>query len=410
MNSLRIIALLALFCSSRISHADCKNATDFGGWLTCKIEERKTAAAGKVAIKANAANGTKQTEAPSTASQTTSLVDQSSASDLFNLALQLAKLNTSSTDNNSNSVTVTTSAYALYAAANFHDPLDPGFYASHRGWRKLGLTLGRDVPDSSATNPSQDPHKTQTGTIVGFKYLIIDDRDITARSNQVWFDQVKMRLTNAVANRAAMQGELETKINSVTERFVSLSAAEEQQVNTIIDARIASFASLDVVAGEAVDGIRKNRQWAVVYTAEIRGAQGFNEHKVTMALDWGLKSRLNLTANAGLDVQDGKSFSPDMKGGTAAAEFQYRITEDPTTPQPFLLSFAGNSAWLTNTKPVYKAQGKLTIPLGQKTGVSIPLSVTYASRADLIQESRVEGRFGFTFDVQKIAAALMGTK
>ena len=414
----RFVSVLALCFSACLGYAECKSQTDFGGWLNCKIEERKAAktgdvaaAAGKVALKTNAGNGTKQEEAPSAASQTTSLVDQSSASDLFNLALHLAKLNTGDINNDTNSVTVTTSAYALYAAANFHDPLDPAYYASHTAWRRLYLTLGRDAPDSTANHTGQDPHKTQTGTIAGFKYLIVNDRDITAKANEKTFASVTKALAAATADRDGIQFELNQRIPEITTtRFSSLTNAEEQLANSIIDARITSSTELDKATQDAVDKIKRNRQWSVAYTAEIRGAQGFNEHKATILLDWGLRSRLNLTANLGLDSQDGKHFSRDMNGGTAAMEFQYRITEDMKQPQPFLLSFAGNGSWLTNTKPVYKAQVKLTFPLGQKTGVSMPLSVTYASRPDLIQESHVEGRFGFTFDAQKLAGALMGSK
>ncbi|HEY2912424.1 MAG TPA: hypothetical protein VGK21_03625 [Candidatus Angelobacter sp.] len=408
--NLQFIALFVLSVMPCLGQTNCAGSSDFGQWLTCKIDERKTAAAGKVALKANATNGTKQEEAPSAASQTTSLVDQSSASDLFNLALHLAKLNTGDVNNDTNSVTVTTSAYALYAAANYHDPLDPAFYATHRQWRRVYFTLGRDIPDSSATQPAQDPHKTQTGTIAGIKLLLLDHRDITSPANKTAFDNVKNAMTRAAADRAGIQTAILTVVNGADQRFANLTSAEEQTVNNIIDARITSFASLDDVTANAVDSIKKNQQWSINYTAEIRNSQGFNEHKVTMVLDWGLHSRLNLTANAGLDIQDGKSFAPDSNGATAAAELQFRVTEDPKLTQPVLLSFAGNGTWLTNTSPVYKGQLKLTLPLGQKSGVSMPLSVTYASRADLIQESHVEGRFGFTFDAQKIAAALLGSK
>lgn len=401
-----VFVISALSC---VVQADCKNSAGFDAWVSCKIDERKTAAAGKVAIKANAMNGTKQEEAPTTASQTTSLVDQSSASDLFNLALQLAKLNTADLNNDTNSLTVTTSAYALYAAANYHDPLDPAFYATHRGWRLVYLTLGRDIPDTTSS-PPPDPHKTQPGTVAGFKLVLFDHRDLTSPDNTPAFNEVKNALTLAAANFAAIQGDLKDRIDHITERFKALTDAEEQIANNIIDSRIASFTSLDEVTANAVKQIKENRQWSVTYNANLRSAQGFNEHKALMVLDWGLPSRLNLTVNAGFTFQDGKSFAPDMSGGSAAAEFQYRITEDLKQVQPFLLSFAGNGSWLTNTKPVYKGQVKLTVPLGQKTGVSMPLSVTYASRPDLIQESKIEGRFGFTFDAQKLAASLLGSK
>jgi hypothetical protein len=129
-----------------------------------------------------------------------------------------------------------------------------------------------------------------------------------------------------------------------------------------------------------------------------------------MEFDWGLSARVNWTANASIDFWDAKSFGPNRSGGRAATEFQYRITEDRNVAQPYLLSLSGFGEWLTLTAPTYKAQVKITIPLGQKTGVSVPASVTYASRTDLVQESHTEARFGFSFDAAKVAAALLGNK
>ena len=129
-----------------------------------------------------------------------------------------------------------------------------------------------------------------------------------------------------------------------------------------------------------------------------------------MEFDWGLSQWLNWTANASMDFWDAKTFGPNRSGGRAATEFQYRVTEDPNTVQPYVISFSGFGEWLTHTAPTYKAQIKLTIQLGQKTGVSVPASITYASRTDLIQESHTEAPFGFSFDPAKVAAALLGGK
>jgi hypothetical protein len=47
-------------------------------------------------------------------------------------------------------------------------------------------------------------------------------------------------------------------------------------------------------------------------------------------------------------------------------------------------------------------QGKFTIPT--KSAVSIPLSVTWASRTELIKESDTRGNIGITFDLDKLFA------
>lgn len=53
------------------------------------------------------------------------------------------------------------------------------------------------------------------------------------------------------------------------------------------------------------------------------------------------------------------------------------------------------------------AQFKLTIPL-TKTGIKIPLSVTYANRTESIMEKEVRGNFGITFDLDSILSGLGG--
>jgi hypothetical protein len=63
---------------------------------------------------------------------------------------------------------------------------------------------------------------------------------------------------------------------------------------------------------------------------------------------------------------------------------------------------------LVNTVPVTQkgnlglVQGKFTIPT--KGGVSIPISLTWASRTELINESDVRGSIGITFDLDKLFA------
>ena len=182
---------------------------------------------------------------------------------------------------------------------------------------------------------------------------------------------------------------------------------EDSALNKIIDDRLSAIANMQQVAEQASKEIRNRRQWALAYTANLRDSQGYNQHIFQSILVWGMTSRLNWTNNIGIDIYDAKTFGANRNGGSASTEFQFRVTEDPKAVQPILISVSGYGQWLTNVAPTYKVQGKLTIPLGQKTGMSLPISVTYASRTDLIQEAHTEAKFGFTFDAGKIAAALL---
>jgi hypothetical protein len=157
--------------------------------LRAKIQQRET---------------TKQSDTPSVSSSSTSLVDTSSAGDLVNVGLSLAGLTggTNNPSKNSNSVSVTTSAYALYAASQGVDPLNPGFYNRNSGWRRLSLTLGYD-------DEKLKTGATQRAQIFGFKYLIMDKRDPARKRNADYFNLVSTNLQK----RAVAFGNLYEKLS-----------------------------------------------------------------------------------------------------------------------------------------------------------------------------------------------------
>ncbi len=393
--------------------AQCSDKTDSGGWLTCKIEARIAAGKSQIAHqvqtaaapKQNAVSVSKQQETPTVSAQSTSLVDQSSASDFFNLAMNLAQASGGAGGtNNTNSVSVTTSAYALYAAANYHDPLDPEFYSRNRTWRRAYFTLGRDLPDS--TSATKDPHLQEPGTVGGLKLLLYDKRDISDPANQSQFEEAAIALGKSNRARANIRAAIIERVSDISTSFKSLTDAQNQEVDKIIDDNIAALEALGPELQKAADHIRSQAQWALSYQGDFRNSQGYNLHKAGVQFALGPNPRVNFTFNGNYQRWDSKKFGADRQGGDFATEFDYRITEDTTVVQPYLISFSAQGEWLTQQKAVYKAQIKLTIPIGQKTGVSFPASVTYASRSDLIQEARVEGRFGFTFDVAKVFAAV----
>jgi hypothetical protein len=144
---------------------------DFNNWLNNRIEERIKAVA-QARIDQN--SNVNQTEAPSISDNSTSLVDQSSSSDLIGVALNLAGLGggTNNANPDKNSAAVTATAYSLYSAFRGEQPLDPSFYNRHRNWRRLSFTLGFEKNQTDAQGqPVEDT------TIAGAKFLIIAGRD-----------------------------------------------------------------------------------------------------------------------------------------------------------------------------------------------------------------------------------------
>src|SRR5438876_7379587 len=131
----------------------------------------------KVQAQIDQRSNAKQTEGPSQSPNSTSLVDQTSASDLVSMALSLAGVSGNSTDNSSpKSLSVTASAYSLYALFKQQDPLDAQFYNDNAGWRRFSLTLGYDNDLPQSGNSSH-------ATIAGAKFLIVNNRDLSSCGN-----------------------------------------------------------------------------------------------------------------------------------------------------------------------------------------------------------------------------------
>src|SRR5437667_735883 len=149
---------------------------------------------GRIKARIEQTDNTKQTETPSISSNSTSLVDQSSASDLIGVATNLAGLSATSNSNEKDvsSVSVTASAYALLAALNRVDPLNPVFYNEHRAWRNFSITLGYDDEDQ--------PNGTkQRAKLFGAKYLFVNRRDPNLQRNRAYIDAVASSLGRAAA-------------------------------------------------------------------------------------------------------------------------------------------------------------------------------------------------------------------
>lgn len=122
---------------------------------------------------------------------------------------------------------------------------------------------------------------------------------------------------------------------------------------------------------------------------------------------------VDLIANAGIsflhDPGDDTA-SSDVRDYSISLEVQrkinnflpFRLTQDDQSPIAF--SFSGRFARLESEKDEMGiAQAKLVIPI--TTGVKLPISVTYASRTELIDEDEVRGNFGFTLDTDQLLAA-----
>jgi hypothetical protein len=419
----RIVAavLLVLTFSGVTAFAQCSTPRDFDEWINCRVEQIASA-------RINQRGNTQQTESPALSSNSTSLVDQSSAPDLVGLALNLGGLTSKSNDPNTSASSVTTSLYALYAAALKHDPLDPAFYLRNRDWRRVSFTLGQEFPDESGATGSQ------RATVIGAKLLLWDRRDASDSQNRERIKAVGQQLRNSTPNflriahlvqdymyeqlapslslpLPATTQSLIDFVNTFLERdhiVATLGLLKDEQMSTIdkiIGDRIDPEVKLTDDTRKLVEEIRRAPQLSVAFQSKIAKDEGANEYRFEAILDRGVYRRLNLTLNGTFQYRDSKTIGLDQRGGRLAEEFRFQLTPESKLSgrQPWILSVAGEEKWLTKTSPTYTVQAKITVSI--INGVDLPISVSWANRAELIKEADIKGRFGFTFDVAKLMKA-----
>ncbi len=422
---------------------------DYIEWLNRLIREITSA-------RVNQRSNTNQAEAPTVSGNTTSLVDQSSASDLVGLALNLAGLGGGTTEDarDVNAISVTVSAYALYAALRGADHLDPAFYSAHRAWRNVSFTLGFENDEEPA--PGAEPDRA---TLAGVKVLLWNRRDAshpcywnpnlgcyspamkTLQDNLVRAAGAFSRLDDAArvllyrrvaaglgleplpedrpeAERQALTEAEATQLRrrllrefsnahlADTDRFQAvlrvLGPEGQTVVRELLEERIAPFQELDEASIEAVEAVRRAPQISIAaLTRQSRDDP--DEYRAEAIFDYGVAPRVNFTANGAFLYRDNK-IGMDLRGGSLGLQFRLQLTPERRLagPQPVTLSGAFSANWIAETDSIYKGQFKLTIPIVD--GLNLPVSFTYANRTALIDETEVRGQFGFTFDLSRLMA------
>jgi hypothetical protein len=461
------------FISGTCLLAQDQNLND---WLNTRIN-------GKVQAQVDQRSNAKQTEAPSQGSNSTSLVDQTSASDLVSMALSLAGVSGNSTDNSSpKSLSVTASAYSLYALFKQQDPLDAQFYNNNARWRRLSLTLGYDNDQTQSGNSSH-------ATIAGAKLLIVNNRDLSScgnhsigsikstgrcKSQQKLFDSLKiasisfgqielqvqlylMKRDDVAAtlttpewrgflesNRSGpdsgMVSQLET--DSVKDLFGSdrskwtrlekmffvefankhfdkagfpaiLSLIGKDgiaQIDSIVAGQAQAFLDLSDSGTQALEALRTAPQFSVAFTSTTRPGTGANQYVAETIFDYGVVKRINLSLNNTFTYKDAKTLGGITRGSKFVGDLQFQLTKEKrlTGRDPITFDVGGEGDWMTKTSPTYKGQVKVNIPIVD--GITLPVSITFSNRTDLIKERDVIGKFGFTFDTTKLLSLFAKSK
>jgi hypothetical protein len=408
------------------------------GWIDKQIDDLLD----KQIVGQNGQGSDRQRESPSADSRSTSLVDQSSATDFFSVAANVIPVTpglsqfVSSTGTSGNtsgaagSTTATASLYALLAGLNKVNPTDPKFYAEHVSSRRFSFTVGT-AASTLATDNTDTP-----ATVYGAKVLLINARELYTKANLARIKQAQGANANAAKASAALKLEVKklifaalnpTSVDANGEpsdldsfaAFIrdhlagdanfqatlsSLSTETKKRIQTLIENSLAAFSQERTVFQEKYDEISKAQQLSISYTADIRDAKGNNYHRVEMIFDYGLSPRINWTVNASGDYTDRKT-SSDSRGGRFATSFQGNLTQPDSAwgKNPITLTFSGEGKWQTGQKPQYTFESKLTIPL--VPGVELPLAYRYANRIAQINQTDSEARMGLAVDISRLAHA-----
>lgn len=436
----RIIFLLVVVFSS-IGPCFAQSPTTFNDWLNQRVQAALDAAK----VQENGKGSSRQKETPSTDDRSTSLVDQSSATDFLSTALQLIPVSNinglapaqspgstaDASKQGTGSGSVTATGYSLIAALSKHALTDPQFYKDHTNARRISFTVGTAASDLATDGTSK------VGTIVGAKLAVMNGRDLysvtgkTAQEEVQHANSARAQVANALFDRIqrlifeACQPAGDCTLGKQSpdpshypsafltfwSRFnnmsdLKLSPDLLKEIDVEIQGALPKYENYQKLVREVYDKVRNGRQLALSYQVVKRPDAGNDDHRAEASFDYGLTDRITWTSNASFDYKDRKQLSA-IRGGRFATEFKGNLTPESLNPlgrAPITLSFSGEAKWMEQLKPQYTFQAKITIPLG--TGIDLPIAYRFANRQAQISQNDSEARFGLTVDVARLIQSL----
>lgn len=423
MNSRIVVFVFVIFfCAT--SHAQT-----FDEWVASQID----AALAKQQVGENGKGVDRQKESPSADPRSTSLADQSSATDVLSVAANVIPVtpglsqltpsigSSSTTSGAAGSTTATVSLYALLAGLNRVNPTDPTFYGQHVLSRRFSLTIGTAVSTPAIDNTEKP------AAVYGAKVLLVNHRELYTRKNLEAISAIQKALSAAAAKSLSLKAKIQDIMFSalhpggdekLRQEFALKAFSESDFANTLkalppdtlkqiqilIENSIDPFLNERKTLQEKYDQIRKGMQMSVSYTADIRGSLGNNNHRAELIFDYGVSDRINWTVNASADYTDRKP-ALDSRGGRFATSFEGDLTKSssPWGRSPIRVAFSGEGQWLTSQKAQYTFESKLSIPI--IAGLDLPIVYRYANRIAQISQTDSEARLGLSVDISRLAQA-----
>jgi hypothetical protein len=392
------IALAGVLLAAANAQAQDKG---FNPWLNARIDSL-------VAMRIAMRDGAKLATIPSGVVPGADLVERAAMPDITGIAVKLPE--------GDHQTTATSIAGTLYMLVGLTQgsPLDPARYLSNSVARRIGfdVTLDRDTSGGTSTavqgkvliRDRPDPLTLDSAHAVSNALNNAADSfaELSAQVQDILFkraaarNQSKLAFINSLADSAGLQAALQ---KGGKEALIEIDRA--------IEKHIAAFETLRTTVMELSAQARRRPLFAVSVTGGAIGTE-IDVARALLIYDVS-RTRYDITVNAGYEfIRGGDDDLEEQNRIAAAAQFLWKITRDNRLDGRAVLSLAiaGSAAMSLqdDNDPVFKLQARLLIPITD--GVNIPVSATWASRRDLIDESRLRGNVGFSVDLAQILAVL----
>lgn len=405
---MRTAVLVALVCALAHGPATAQTLPD---WMNAQVDE---AVAARLAQRGSG----RQLQAPSIARGSTSIVEHASFADLVGLALDILPA-TDGGASGPGATAITLTPYTVLSALQGANPDDPFEYMRESAWRSLALTLGTEPADSTTGQPR--------AALVGLKILLWNKQSVDPSSP--WVSTLRTRLGAAGAAFGGLTREIQDSlyawvgaqigldkvafINRIYNDSASLpvylnlaGSKREATLRKMIANKVDTFVSVREAADSVVTALRGAPLLSFNVQSRLPDGRA-DEVRLGLDLDLGLTSRAHWTVNGAATVQGGSGGAPSAWGSTVASGLKLSLgSAHLTGPDPLALVFAFEGQFMEGQTATWRLQGKLDVPVLE--GLSLPVSVTWASRTDLLDESRVVGRVGFTVDTSRLLSAVRG--
>ncbi len=427
-------------------------------WLQSKATTTADASSSEAATNAGKSMP-KQTQSISIDHGSTTLIDQSSGSDLLSTALNLTPVSSGTSTGGSNSTsgtqgsgTVTSSAYGIWALLHPHqDSLAPDLYNTHAPWRRFFFTVGREQSNSnssSGTNssgtgtsaPASSPRAAtptsnsstpaQPGTVAGAQVLLVQHRDA---SNIVNNGREMDMLRKIAFSGAAINGKYTTALihaicgnpvdgaceasvmasgnnasQTVQTEIDKLSPARKTEVMQLATDYNDEVKNADVAnrLNQAIQYLQHRAQVSLNFQTTQRTGGLPDDYLAELIFDEGLGKKWLFTVNGSYDYSNSSMIGADLRTERGALQFGRTLVSPGThlkSPLQFNLSGEGvhqDTGWH------YRAQVQLVVPI--TNGIDFPLSFGYGNETNALrqEDEGVYGKFGLTVDFGKLIDAL----